>query len=644
MRTTLVALVVAAGLGIPGSGEPTSMPDPPDAAASDFEGDWERIRSLMDRGCWERAHDALLEALERHSGRDYVRSRRAEVENAMEQCLFHAEYGVPTLDELTSGEVLSWRESSGILDIRYRWDGLDDFEKVEGGRVHPAVFDGDYTIRLEVSYLRANFTVVLHSGADSFLRVEFANRVGRTGTVRLTLFRIRNDRALRLPCKVDVIQGVDLDTKGSNRYEIQVSRRTVRVAIRGRAAARASLSGHWFDHVVFDENALSGTVRLRGRVETGWARMLADRHLQRERDRFRKEFAPAEHLPAWLYETDPEPLPEYAVAPSVALQRVLELIEPPRSASLGLALIASPAAPRPYVRIAEALLALGEFDAAERVIEEAERRGVTSEEIRGFRGRILRASRGPDWTRRYEAKSRHYHVMSEIDTKTCREVARILEEGYLGYCYHLKRIRDLERRRFRVLVFSGPASFASYVGDRGGWAPKGAVGIYDTNLKQLLITMLPDEEKTLQVARHEGFHQYLDRLIDEAPTWFNEGLAQYYELARRVGGKWTEGQVNPTRLAILHANSKKAVSLEKLLAMEPAEFYGSRHVAVRYAQSWAFVHYLRHSTEANEQLFEDFFEALCEGMSGPEAADRVFGRVDLYSLQRGFWRHVQTLR
>ena len=29
--------------------------------------------------------------------------------------------------------------------------------------------------------------------------------------------------------------------------------------------------------------------------------------------------------------------------------------------------------------------------------------------------------------------------------------------------------------------------------------------------------------------RHEGYHQYLDRVMPDPPVWFNEGLAVYHE-------------------------------------------------------------------------------------------------------------------
>jgi hypothetical protein len=41
----------------------------------------------------------------------------------------------------------------------------------------------------------------------------------------------------------------------------------------------------------------------------------------------------------------------------------------------------------------------------------------------------------------------------------------------------------------------------------------------------------------LRTVRHEGFHQYLDRMLPETPVWLNEGTAEYFETAVLAGGR-----------------------------------------------------------------------------------------------------------
>ena len=58
----------------------------------------------------------------------------------------------------------------------------------------------------------------------------------------------------------------------------------------------------------------------------------------------------------------------------------------------------------------------------------------------------------------------------------------------------------------------------------------------------------------LQTVRHEGFHQYLDRLVSNPPVWFNEGLAEYFEMRdARERESWRRRERHPRHSEFLES-------------------------------------------------------------------------------------------
>jgi len=174
------------------------------------------------------------------------------------------------------------------------------------------------------------------------------------------------------------------------------------------------------------------------------------------------------------------------------------------------------------------------------LIEEALRNGIPMGNLDPLNRILVRAEKGPVWETTYEFKSRHYHILSDMDVRTCMQAAEVLEKSYDAYTFKLQKVRDLKKRRFRVYLFSGEEGYRSYSMEVLGSGNRDSCGCYSGLLKCLLIRNLPKREDMMVTVRHEGFHQYLDRIMHDPPRWLNEGLAQYYEIARyeRGGGCW----------------------------------------------------------------------------------------------------------
>ncbi|MHC4338838.1 MAG: DUF1570 domain-containing protein [Planctomycetota bacterium] len=282
------------------------------------------------------------------------------------------------------------------------------------------------------------------------------------------------------------------------------------------------------------------------------------------------------------------------------------------------------------------LLWLDRLEDARKAAEEARSRGVTTPSLQLLQKKIDLAVRGPSWTRSFEHKSLRYHVSSDIDAATCRRASGLLEEAYQLFASTLERPPS-GSHRYRVFLFSGEAGYKRHVQELQANPPAGSAGIYQPLLRQLLIWNAPERALMMRTIRHEGFHQYVHRLMPSPPTWFNEGLAEYFESAETVSDL---GRPRPDHLKQLEAGTQP---LDEFLALTPLEFY-KENAPVHYAQAWALIHFLRHGPEANRKLFEKMWET-CKKLPAPgEATRHAFTGVDLALFDKQLRSHVAVLR
>ncbi len=294
----------------------------------------------------------------------------------------------------------------------------------------------------------------------------------------------------------------------------------------------------------------------------------------------------------------------------------------------------------PYEDLARIHLALGEFDEAREVVEEALREGIPPEALAGVERNRLRALYGPHLRDASEFVTKNYRVVSDLGSNACYEIATELEKFYRKYNVRLRRISGVEPRKFQVYVFSGLAGYESYCEDLSGDKPESELGRYVPSLKQLLVWNSPDERMMMRTVRHEGFHQYLDQLASEAPVWLHEGMAEYYEEARLENGNWKDGQVNGWHVALLH-ETQEWTPLQRLVQLDARAFRSNS--ALHYSEAWAFVHFLLHHDRDTKKLFDAFLDALVGGAKRKEALDRAFGAVDWKALEQDFHEYVKAL-
>jgi hypothetical protein len=296
----------------------------------------------------------------------------------------------------------------------------------------------------------------------------------------------------------------------------------------------------------------------------------------------------------------------------------------------------------PVSLLAEQLMLDDRADEARATVHAALDAGIPYCGLERINSFLVRALKGPAWTRKFEYKSEHYDVESDINAQLCFDAATLLEKFYKKYDAHLHRAPTGSRRLFRVCLFSCEASYLDYVRGLPCAVPANSLGEFDFYVKQLLIWNYADVDGLLRTVRHEGFHQYLDRLIPESPRWLNEGSAKYFEVSKLVHGNWVDGEMQPELLAVLRKSPM--IPLTALLHLEPRQFYEQKSVGLHYAESWAFIHFLLNTGAEHKKRYDKLLDAMFAGATWREATSQVFDSASMPALQREFDDYVVSLK
>ncbi|HEX6812541.1 MAG TPA: tetratricopeptide repeat protein [Planctomycetota bacterium] len=290
-----------------------------------------------------------------------------------------------------------------------------------------------------------------------------------------------------------------------------------------------------------------------------------------------------------------------------------------------------------------ALLRRNRTDDARRVVREAKTKHGLWDEMAQLETMLAMAARGPNWPRRFVNRTTHYEVVSDIDQKMCAEACRVLEASYVNLMAQLTWIKeDKSQPRFRVFLFSGESGYQDYVKAIVGEAAPHTAGIYSPVLKQLLIWNVTRREDMVRTIRHEGFHQFLDRIMENPPTWLNEGMAEFWETAKHEQGKLVGGQLRREHVATLTRSRNSLPKLKDFVYGGRGDFY--EFAQQRYAQGWALVHFLRKGPRENTARFEKLWNELRTAKGAHAALDVAFAGVDWDEFERQFWLHLTSLK
>ncbi|MCH2115377.1 MAG: DUF1570 domain-containing protein [Pirellulales bacterium] len=132
--------------------------------------------------------------------------------------------------------------------------------------------------------------------------------------------------------------------------------------------------------------------------------------------------------------------------------------------------------------------------------------------------------------------------------------------------------------------------------------------------------------------RHEVVHGYLHAAVPNLPLWLDEGLAEYFEVARSRHG------LNESHVEFLRDRRGESFDLARLEKLTSAEDMTQED----YAESWAWVYFLLESADDRQSLLTDYLADLSQGNSGPTLSKRLHKRLATPELTLA--EYLQTVR
>jgi hypothetical protein len=193
-----------------------------------------------------------------------------------------------------------------------------------------------------------------------------------------------------------------------------------------------------------------------------------------------------------------------------------------------------------------------------------------------------------------------------------------------------------------VRIFEEPEAYKQYVGKEIEWS----IGVWVPMRRELaILSQGRDKEKTLEIIKHEGFHQYLFYATGQIPNalWFNEGHACFFETSE-VDGKGRVDIPEDARVGLLLDNLDAAASsIPKLIQAGRSAFYGGseqqRHM--NYTTAWALVYFLRkgapvENKTAYASIIDTYLKTLASTKDADAATTAAFEGVNMSRFQSDF--------
>ncbi|MFM8579272.1 MAG: DUF1570 domain-containing protein, partial [Planctomycetaceae bacterium] len=107
------------------------------------------------------------------------------------------------------------------------------------------------------------------------------------------------------------------------------------------------------------------------------------------------------------------------------------------------------------------------------------------------------------------------------------------------------------------------------------------------------------QDRIAEDLRHETTHGYVHAVMPGVPLWIDEGLAECFELPRSAGGLHRE-HVQHLQTRLLEGTWRPdLVRLESLTS-------AAALTQDEYAEAWAWVHWLLHSSPERRRLLQTF--------------------------------------
>lgn len=238
------------------------------------------------------------------------------------------------------------------------------------------------------------------------------------------------------------------------------------------------------------------------------------------------------------------------------------------------------------------------------------------------------------WT---SVRSNNFFLVGNASEKDIRKAATKLEQFREVFFMLFPKAKLTSSVPTRVVVFKDKSAFKPFmpvyqgkISEVGGYFQPGP----DVNYISLSAEL--SETYPYSVVFHEYVHSLTNENAVKLPTWFNEGLAEYYSTFDITDGdkKIWLGKVVANH--VLGLRQKQFLPLSQLFAITTGspEYNEKDKKGVFYAESWALVHYLMLGADGKRRpQLSQFLQLLARGVPQGEAFNQAF-KMDYVSLEK----------
>lgn len=231
-----------------------------------------------------------------------------------------------------------------------------------------------------------------------------------------------------------------------------------------------------------------------------------------------------------------------------------------------------------------------------------------------------------------------FRFISNASPRATQGIARDLLRMRAAFG-QLTRLRVHTAEPTLVCIFSSERGFAPYRDAVLNVTGSNFSGVFLRKPGGNFILLHSDAMDIDRGVYHELTHQFLANGTGNVPTWFNEGIAEYYSTFRTVDDAAHIGR--PVGDHVLGLRKQPLVPLRELFAVTQASLISSQgeHTGHFYAQSWALVHYLMADPGRRAKL-NRFLGLLGSGKSVDEAFPAAFG-MQMSELEEALRAYVR---
>lgn len=249
-------------------------------------------------------------------------------------------------------------------------------------------------------------------------------------------------------------------------------------------------------------------------------------------------------------------------------------------------------------------------------------------------------------------RSKNFFLVGNASEKEIRKVATKLEQFRAVLTQAFPNIRFNSPVPTTVVVFRDHRSYTPFKprSNTAGYFQAGPDVNYIT-----LTTEIPGAEfgrptsqggrdPAYEVIFHEYTHLLVNNSFDNAPLWFNEGLAEYYSsFIITDDQKIVIGRNIGEHVYLLRDN--KMLPLKTLFEVDhkSAHYNEAKKQGIFYAQSWALVHYLMIGKAGKADQLAKFLDLLNARVPVEDACKQAFG-MPIEAMEKELRNYVNQSR